>query len=106
MISSQNNYDICTQLLYSAGYRIPQNKLGRESKEDEKGDEEETGFKEKSRQKIVMALPNQDDAVEKLLLYKAYSNPQYLSMALSNDKSIEDLSMAQTNDSRDQEEKN
>ena len=107
MISSQNNYDICTQLLFSAGYRIPQNKLERER---DMGETEEDkileGFKEKSRQKIVMALPNQDDAVEKLLLYKAYSNPQYLSMALSNDKSIEDLSMAQTNDSRDQEEKN
>ena len=32
MISSQNNYDMCTQALYSAGYRIPQNKLKRKGK--------------------------------------------------------------------------
>ena len=51
------------------------------------------GYKETSCQKIVMELPNQDDAVEKLLLYKAYSNPQYLSMALSNDARIDDLSI-------------
>ena len=101
MISSQNNYDICTQLLYSAGYRIPQNKMERKNDPDEKkGDEEMEGYQERSRQLIVRALPIQDDAVEKLLLYKAYSNPQYLSMALSNDKSIQKLSMAPKTDSQ------
>ena len=98
-ISSQNNYDICTQLLFSAGYRIPQNKMERKSeKGDAKGDEELEGYQERSRQLIVKALPIQDDAVEKLLLYKAYSNPQYLSMALSNDKRIQDLSKVPTDE--------
>merc|ERR1719180_772900 len=95
-ISSQNNYDICTQLLFSAGYRIPQNKMERKSDPDEKGDEELEGYQGRSRQLIVRALPIQDDAVEKLLLYKAYSNPQYLSMSLSNDKRIQDLSKVPT----------
>ena len=97
MISSQNNYDMCTQALYSAGYRIPQNKLKRKGKME--------GYEERSRQQIVMELPNQDDAVEKLLLYKAYSNPRYLSMALENDQTIEDLSKGLTDDKRTEEPK-
>ena len=110
MISSQNNYDMCTQLLYSAGYRIPQNKLDRKLDKltDEKGDEKMEGYEERSRQKIVMKLPDQEEAVEKLLLYKAYSNPQYLSMALSKDKNkdeakdkgIEGLSNALTDEDK------
>ena len=64
----------------------------RSDPDEKKGDEEMEGYQERSRHLIVRALPIQDDAVEKLLLYKAYSNPQYLSMALSNDKRIQDLS--------------
>ena len=103
MISSQNNYDMCTQALYSAGYRIPQNKGKIDGKEG--GDEKLEGYEERSRQQIVMELPNQDDAVEKLLLYKAYSNPRYLSMALENDQTIEDLSKGLTDDKRTEEPK-
>ena len=103
MISSQNNYDMCTQALYSAGYRIPQKKGKIDGKDG--GDQKLEGYEERSRQQIVMELPNQDDAVEKLLLYKAYSNPRYLSMALENDQTIEDLSKGLTDDKRTEEPK-
>ena len=61
-----------------AEYRIPQNNLERKSEKYKKGDEKMEGYKETSCQQIIMELPNQDDTAEKLLLYKAYSNPQYL----------------------------
>ena len=88
MISSQNGYDICTELLYKFGYRIPQHKP------------EDTGVmegeQEKSRQEIVMKPPCHEDAVEKLLLYKAYCDSQHLSLALTEysheeTNNIEDL---------------
>ena len=101
MIASQNNYDICTQLLYSSGYRIPQTKA--ERKPGEREDEMMEGEEEKSRLKIVMKPPNLDNTVEKLLLFKAYSNPQYLSMALTSDKRIEKLSIAEEIESKEED---
>ena len=78
MISSQNGYDICTELLYKFGYRIPQYKP-----EDTGAMQVMEGEQEKSRQEIVMKPPCHEDAVEKLLLYKAYCDSQHLSLALT-----------------------
>ena len=91
MISSQHGYSFCTQLLYEHGYRIPQ--ISRESeKNDEfqrqtmidRGDEEDFRFK-----KVVARPGGKEDQVERLMLFKAYADPQYLSLPLTQEAGLE-----------------
>ena len=119
MISSQQGFTACTTLLYQYGYRIPQiqkemtqeerlalfartrsatvNKLKKtalikndsktkeERKKGTEGDYEEFRFKE------VVANPDmKEDQVERLLLFKAYADPHYLSLALMGQERLND----------------
>ena len=87
MISSQHGHSICTQHLYEYGYRIPQ--ISRESKnrrQTVKGrlEGEDVRFEK------VMAYPSgKEDQVERLMLFKAYADPQHLSLPLTQEEGLE-----------------
>ena len=92
MISSQHGFSLCTQLLYEHGYRIPQI-----SKESEKTNEfqcqqilTDRGDGEDFRFKKVVACPGgKEDQVDRLMLFKAYADPQYLSLPLTQEVGLE-----------------
>ena len=117
MIASQQGFTVCTTLLFRYGYRIPQiqkeftdeerlhdlhkrtrsksqnakmlkdlleNNIGRNGKKTE-GDEEEFRFNQ------VVANPDlKEDQVERLMLFKAYADPHYLSLPLTEQKRLND----------------
>ena len=111
MISSQQGFTTCTTLLYKYGYRIPQiprelndeklkslrdrtrsqrrkptsqkdktDNKPKERKESTEGDREEFRF----RERIVTTPSSKEDQVKKLMLFKAYADPHYLSLAFTN----------------------
>ena len=63
----------CSKLLYSKGYRIP----SRKSTEEEKRE----GEKEKERYNTVILPPGEEDQVEKMMLFQAYTDPHHLTLA-------------------------
>ena len=119
MIASQQGFTVCTTLLFRYGYRIPQmspshltekerqklhartrsntlneknlkglqdNKRGSvPAKKKTEGDEEEFRFNQ------VVANPDlKQDQVERLMLFKAYADPHYLSLALTEQQRLND----------------
>ena len=108
MISSQQGYTACTELLYDFGFRIPQIRikpappLSVESivrptlgwpKDDQEGEQKMQlkGEEEMVRQDKIMEPPGEEDQVEKLLAFKAYSKPHYLSLAFAKETRIKEF---------------
>lgn len=71
----------CSKLLYSKGYRIPRRK-GME-KEKREGEEE------MDRYNSVIQPPGEEDQVEKMMIFKAYTDPHHLTLALDAVDAIE-----------------
>ena len=115
MISAQQGFTACTSLLYQYGFRIPQIKFEpkemkdrvelhertRSKSKNEKmlkelqdsaahkkvteGDEEEFRFKH-----VVTNPDMKEDQVKRLLLFKAYADPHYLSLATLGQQRLND----------------
>ena len=60
--------------------RAKRNKELKERKESTEGDREEFRF----RERIVTTPSSKEDQVKKLMLFKAYADPHYLSLAFTN----------------------
>ena len=100
MISAQQGYTKCTELLYRHGYRIPMlNVEG--SKEEKECIVEETinpdpakrteAQKEVVRQKTIEKKPGEEDQVERLLEFRAYTRPEYLSLIFTDNVKSEEI---------------
>ena len=119
MISAQQGFTACTSLLYQYGFRIPQIKLPKEMKDKDRvelhertrsksknekmlkelldkssaaaqkkvteGDEEEFRFKH-----VVTNPDMKEDQVKRLLLFKAYADHHYLSLATLGQQRLND----------------
>ena len=81
LVSVQQDYNKCTKLLYQHGYRIPKDF-------PEPKDNTTPGQEEDKRYEEVTKLKSNVDQVQKLMVFKAYANPFYTSLAFSEDKRI------------------
>ena len=87
MISSQHGHPICTEYLYEYGYRIPQ--ISKES-ENRRQTVKERVDPERERFDKVVARPGKgEDQVERLMLFKAYADPLYFSLPLTQEDGLE-----------------
>ena len=87
MISSQHGHSICTQYLYEYGFRIPQ--INRESEnrcQTMEGRVDGEGFR---FEKVIAYPDGKEDQVERLMLFKAYADPQHLSLPLTQEEGLE-----------------
>ena len=78
LVSVQQDYKKCTKLLYQHGYRIPQTL-------QDTGDNFFPGKDEEERYERVTNPSSQKDQVQKLMVFKAYANPFYISLAFTED---------------------
>ena len=81
LVSVQQDYNKCTKLLFQHGYRIPKDF-------PEPKDNTTPGQAEDKRYEEVTKLKSNVDQVQKLMVFKAYANPFYTSLAFSEDKRI------------------
>ena len=78
LVSVQQDYKKCTKILYQHGYRIPLTL-------EDTGDGSLPGQDEEKRFALVTKPPREKDQVQKLMIFKAYANPYYVSLAFSED---------------------
>ena len=78
LVSVQQDYKKCTKILYQHGYRIPLTL-------EDTGDGSLPGQDEEKRFAVVTKPPREKDQVQKLMIFKAYANPYYVSLAFSED---------------------
>ena len=107
MISAQQGYTQCTELLYRHGYRIPMLIVDGKTAQDCSKEEwdcvvEETinkdpalrteAQKEVVRQKRIEKKPEkEEDQVERLLEFRAYTRPEYLSLIFTDNVKLQDI---------------
>ena len=109
LISAQQGYTQCTELLYRHGYRIPMISVDGKTAHDcskEEWDCQVKGTidkdpakrteaqKEVVRQKRIEKKPDDEDQVERLLEFRAYTRPEYLSLIFTDNVTsgeIEDI---------------
>lgn len=82
LVSVQQDYKKCTKLLYQNGYRIPQTL-------QDTGDNSFPGEDELVRYARVTNPSSSKDQVQKLMVFKAYANPFYISLAFSEDTRLQ-----------------
>ena len=82
LVSVQHDYKRCTKLLYQNGYRIPQTLR-------DTGENYFPGDDEEERYERVTNPPSQRDRVQKLMVFKAFANPFYISLAFSEDTRLQ-----------------
>ena len=84
LVSVQQDYKKCTKLLYQHGFRIPQTL-------QDTGDTTFPGEDEEVRYERVTNPSSQKDQVQKLMVFKAYANPFYISLAFSEDTRLQPM---------------
>ena len=106
LISAQQGYTQCTELLYRHGYRIPMLNVNGKTEQDcskEEWDCVDKGTinkdpakrteaqKEVVRKKRIEKKPEDEDQVERLLEFRAYTRPEYLSLIFTNNVRSEEI---------------
>ena len=102
MISAQQGYTKCTELLYRHGYRIPMLNFESKTAQDcSKGEfdrqvqgtvnkdlpEKTEAEKEVIRQMMIKENPGDEDQVDKMLEFRAYTSPEYMSLMFTENVS-------------------